>query len=292
MSQTTGIQWCDSTLNLQMGCDGCELWNPSAGVARCYAGVITERMNLADALRGWPKSFDRPEIFAHRIKEAERWSDLAGKRRTDKPWLNGYPRLIFLNDMGDTFTESLPIDWLAPFLPRLAATPHLYLLLTKRPRRAAEFFLRHACPGNFWIGTSITGPQYQRLDDLARVPCARRFISYEPAWEPLDWTRLPSSIEWIILGGESGPAASYFDTVRVEEVLRLNQRRHGLAVFVKQLGSHPFISNANLQDWPDHVRVYAEGEGFAAGRVKLIDGHGGDWDEWPEAWRVRELPKH
>src|SRR6266550_110054 len=143
MGIQTDIQWCDSTLNIQMGCQGCELWNPAAGVFKCYAGVLTERMTTAGPIKGWPEAFRFPKIFPHRMAEAERWSDLTGCERPHKPWLNGLPRLVFTNDMGDTWTDGLDRDWLAPYLPRMVATSHIYQILTKRPLAAAGFFTKH-----------------------------------------------------------------------------------------------------------------------------------------------------
>src|SRR4051812_33920511 len=107
MGNKTSIEWADSTLNLEMGCDGCELRNDQTDT--CYAGKLTDRFA---GLTGWPEAFDKPKLFLHRLDGALRWSDLTGKQRPEKPWLNGLPRIIFLDDMGDTFTESLPEDWL------------------------------------------------------------------------------------------------------------------------------------------------------------------------------------
>src|SRR3990167_2456987 len=108
------ISWCDSTLNLMMGCGGCELWNGAR--KSCYAGVMTERQVRGDHFalhsKGWPEAFDAPQLFPHRLPEALAWPDLTGKDRLEKPWLNGLPRIVFLNDMGDTFTDQLPPDWL------------------------------------------------------------------------------------------------------------------------------------------------------------------------------------
>jgi protein gp37 len=144
MSITTDIQWCDSTLNLQMGCDGCELWNPKAGVRKCYAGQLTERRSPT---KGWPDKFGLPRIFPERIAQTPKWKDLTDTDRPDKPWLNGLPRLVFLNDMGDTFTKSLPIDWLEEFIPALENTPHIYIVLTKRADRMRTFFRSRPVPG-------------------------------------------------------------------------------------------------------------------------------------------------
>src|ERR1700693_4251242 len=121
MAIRTFIEWCDSTLNLEMGCNGCELWNPNAGILHCYAGMETNRRKGG---RGWPEAFDQPRMFLERLPAALKWPDLTNQLRTDKPWLDNLPRIIFVNDMGDSFTESLPLDWLAPVLEPMAASPH------------------------------------------------------------------------------------------------------------------------------------------------------------------------
>jgi hypothetical protein len=71
-----------------MGCDGCELWALGRGVRASYAGNDHARRA---GLPGWPRSFDRTELFTRRIDEACRWPDLSGHPRPDKPWLDGYP---------------------------------------------------------------------------------------------------------------------------------------------------------------------------------------------------------
>lgn len=212
----TDIEYSDSTLNLMMGCDGCELWNPAAGVKDCYAGVMTEHYG---GRKGWPKTFDQPELFVERLNAALRWSDLTGKDRPDKPWLNGLPRIVFLNDMGDTFTESLPINWLAPLLPRIADSPHQYLLLTKRPDRMAKFSAGHPLPPNVWPGASVTSAKtVRRIGQLGGV-CGGgpRWLSCEPLlgtvrfghWPYYD-DEFPNSrfVDWCVGGGASGATAS------------------------------------------------------------------------------------
>ncbi|MCH8830861.1 MAG: hypothetical protein IID45_14900, partial [Planctomycetes bacterium] len=74
MGITTKIEYPDSTLNLQMGCDGCELWNTK--VRTCYAGQMTERYGGRNP--GFPKAFDKPEMFLHRLDAALKWPDLTG----------------------------------------------------------------------------------------------------------------------------------------------------------------------------------------------------------------------
>jgi len=210
MAKGTKIEWADDTVNAEMGCDGCELWDPKNEVRICYAGLQTQRMISKGPLKGWPPTFDEPRIFPGRIAAAARWRDLTGTARENKPWLNGLPRIIFVNDMGDTFTASLPDDWLAPELRIMAASPHQWILLTKRADRQREFSLRHTLPPNVWAGVSITSPQDQRLRYLMQTRARVRWVSYEPILAPVDWRPWLGGdgrvgLDWIIVGGASGP---------------------------------------------------------------------------------------
>jgi protein gp37 len=265
MADKTTIEWADSTCNLQMGCDGCELWNPKTGVFDCYAGVMTRKWA---GKRGWPEAFDRPALFLDRLDDALRWRDLTGTRREGKPWLDGLPRLVFLDDMGDTFTESLPLDWLAPILPRLASSPHQWLLLTKRPQRMAAFAAQHPLPPNVWPGTSVTGPgSLGRLEHLCRVQGGGvRWVSAEPLWDAIDLSAYLPRLGWVILGGQSGADARPCEVEHLRSALGQCQAA-GVPVFVKQLGDNPV----------------AEGLGFLGKK-------GGDWSRWPADLRVRQVP--
>lgn len=222
MSQDTNIEWADSTLNLQMGCDGCELWTNKTKEGTCYAAQLTER--YAGSSKGYPESFARPKLFISRLAQALRWKDMTGTKRETKPWLNDLPRLIFLNDMGDTFTESLDLEWLAmPFavcrrgheVPTVQFLAHenayscvecrtvfpkqtvlevlggmkaIIMLLTKRASRMRRFFEQHKCPDNFMPMTSVTSAKtLGRVQELLAIECQWRGISYEPALGPIDW---------------------------------------------------------------------------------------------------------
>lgn len=225
MGIETKIEWCDSSLSIQMGCQGCELWNPSQGEKTCYAGQLTERYG---GHKGWPDTFDKPKIFPERLIKAAKWADLRGTDRPNKPWLNGMPRMVFLDDMGDTFTEGLPIDWLAPHLPVMAEMPFVFMLLTKRANRMLEFSKTYPFPENFWLMTSVTSAaNYGRIEQLLQVRGGSLYgISYEPAWGPIDLVpylrRTPqraNKISWVISGGSSGSTAKpshpdWFRTVR------------------------------------------------------------------------------
>lgn len=267
MPRDTKIHWCDSTINLQMGCDGCELWNENS--RHCYAGTLTNRHG---GKKGWPLTFSQPRIFLERLDEALRWPHLTGRARPGKPWLDRLPRVIFLNDMGDTFTESLPLDWMAPALPLLEDSPHVWLWLTKRPHRMAEFFARYGVPKNCWLCTTVTSsatlPRVERLLEIEGASVLG--LSVEPLLEQVDLRRVPGfeRLNWVAVGGESGANARPCQLDWIRRV-RDDCRAAGVPVFVKELGSKPF-----------------EGEN----RLKLDDYVGGYWDEWPEDLRVREMP--
>lgn len=132
-------------------------------------------------------------------------------------------------------------------------------------------WLRRPWPANLWAGTSITGRQsLGRVPPLLEVGDERtiRFLSIEPQWEALDLGEWLSRLDWVIQGGQSGKDAPAFDLVWAR-ALRDACANAGVPYFLKQLG-------ANVRD------------GTAV--LKLRDRHGGDWDEWPEELRVRQLP--
>lgn len=275
--KTTEIEWCDSTHNLQMGCDGCELWNPKAGVQHCYAGTLHTRW--AGKNKGWPAAFDQPKLFLHRLKEMLRWSDLTGTERPDKPWLNGLPRMIFLNDLGDTFTESLPLDWLAPILPALADSPHQFMILTKRGLRMRAFSQQHPFPTNVWPGVSVTSAaNASRVDELLQV-CGGgpKWISFEPMLGPIEHLgrNALEGISLAIFGGESGPDARECNVADIRLGLRQCEAS-GVAAFVKQLGRKP--------RWRERDISFGWHERFS-------DPKGGDMQQWPFDLRVRQMPR-
>jgi protein gp37 len=248
MSETTEISYCDSTLNLEMGCGGCELWSDS--VRTCYAGRTTETYA---GRKGWPKNFGTPTIFPACMTDAEKWRDLSETERQGKPWLNGLPRIIFLNDMGDTFTSGLPHGWLADYLERMAATTHVYLSLTKRSRDAMEFSRDFRTPGNMWMGVTITTQaSISRAVHLARSQARVKFLSVEPMLERITIGPALRDIDWVIVGGESGPG---YRSVQTDWIRRLRDEVliAGKKFFVKQLGGER-NHRSELSDLPEDLR--------------------------------------
>lgn len=324
MGEISAIEWCDSTSNPEMGCDGCEL-AARGGSGTCYAETLTNR--YAGKSKGYPSDFYKPQIFPGRIEAACKWRDLAGTERPEKPWLNGLPRHIFLDDMGDTFTESLPLDWIAPYIPAMAASPHIWQMLTKRPARMRKFWENYGpVPANFVLMTSLTtGANLSRIKELLRIPDATRGISYEPAvgaidFDPgmcehcgsADFNEGPDiqptcnecgaevcfgwilgadpGISWLVIGGESGPGARPMRIDWARSAVR--QCEHsGCVPFIKQLGGHVITSGCSSpgQRWPSGVNLEDAGKGNF--RALLRDRKGGEMSEWPADLRVRQMPE-
>lgn len=276
MSQTTKIQWCDSTVNPTMGCEGCELWTPK--VKKCYAGMLHTR--FGGVTKGYSPRFEELTFWPGRMAEAAGWSDLTGTKRKDKPWLDGLPRLIFISDMSDALSAAVPFDFLEEQVVRTATSAdghrHQWLWLTKRPERMAEFGAvlkakNIAWPDNLWAGTSITTQATTaRIKHLLRTGGSEtiRFLSVEPQQGPVDLSPWLPDLDWVIQGGESGRGASQFQLLWALDMIR-QCREGGVPYFLKQLGSVVFSGGR---------------------RLAFEDNHAGDWSEWPTEIRVRQMP--
>lgn len=276
MAKETNIQWCDSTVNPTMGCDGCELWGP--GRRSCYAGMLHQRYGGRSS--GYAPVFEQVTRFPGRIADAARWPDLAGSPRPDKPWLDGSPRLVFTSDMSDALSKGVSFEYLTTEIIAAVTSAegqrHRWLWLTKRPSRMAEFSrwlsgLGQPWPENLWAGTSITAAATcGRVTELLEVGDERttRFLSVEPQVEPISLANWLPELDWVIQGGESGESPRAFDQDWARSLM-VECERAGVPYFLKQLGAQPVEKGQ---------------------RIKLRDRHGGDWSEWPEDLRRREVP--
>lgn len=144
---------------------------------------------------------------------------------------------------------------------------------------------------NVWLGVSVEDQATadERIPLLLATPAALRFVSYEPALEAVDFTgwlydEEPAApqpkIDWLIVGGESGPSARPCDLAWIRSVVAQG-REAGVSVFVKQLGARPYVADP-YKDWS---------VGAPDGCFKPRDRKGGDPAEWPEDLRVREFPE-
>lgn len=296
MSIHTKIPYCDSTVNPVVGCRGCELHSAaSPEKSTCYAAALTGRWV---GKPGWPTSFDSPKHFPDRITRAVRWADMTGAERPDKPWLNGYPRIIFVNDLSDGFNSIAPEIWLTPHLQAMASSPHIWLLSTKRPDVMARYFGKHEAPSNFWLMTTVTSQAtVWRVAALLRIPNCTRLLSLEPLSGPVNlgllgtppreispqYRLVGDEIAGAFVGGASGPRAPRCDVAWIRSIIR-QCREAGVRCFVKQLGA---VVTGDPEEFPSAIHDYGDGHRT----FRLIDPKGANPDEWPRDLRVREMPE-
>ena len=258
MADNSKIQWTDATLNFATGCT-----RVSPGCDNCYMFASYPRWK-AMGVRGYSLM---PDVV--RYHDA---TEVIGKL---DHWKRG--RKVFVNSMSDTFHAAIPFEYPRLLLEKAVANPqHTLQVLTKRPGRAVAFWKWMEAQGwtewpeNVWLGTSVESQKHApRLTVLARVPAPVRFVSAEPLLESVDLTPWLDSLAWVIVGGESGAGARPFVIGWGKEIVRQCDSR-GVAVYVKQLGSHP----TNREGEP-HPQRHSKG---------------GDWSEWPDELRRREFP--
>lgn len=188
------IEWTDVTWNPAVGCE-----HISPGCDNCYAaGVASRQMQPAhEGLTIGRKWNGTVRTLPDRLDEPLRWKK---------------PRRVFVGSMTDLFHRDVPDRFLMGVWSTMAQSPqHTFQVLTKRPQRMASFV--SALPDwgrelpNVWLGTSIESDQYAwRANHLRNTPAAVRFLSCEPLLGSLPSLDL-TGIDWVIVGGESGPGA-------------------------------------------------------------------------------------
>jgi protein gp37 len=145
------------------------------------------------------------------------------------------PRVIFVNSMSDLFHEDVPLDYIRRVFDVMTATPqHTYQVLTKRSKRLARDAGKIDWPPNVWMGVSVENQRYAfRTDQLRQVPAAVRFVSAEPLIGPVSFDL--EAIDWMIVGGESGPKARSMEPAWVKQI-RDDCVAADVAFFFKQWG--------------------------------------------------------
>ena len=118
------------------------------------------------------------------------------------------PRIVFVNSMSDLFHEEVSVSFIQSVFETMnQASHHTFQILTKRPERVLKLNEQLTWSPNIWLGTSIESKRWQfRLDELRDTSAQVKFLSLEPLLGPL--TQIPlRGIDWVIVGGESGPGA-------------------------------------------------------------------------------------
>lgn len=281
---TTRIEWTDTTWNPVTGCD-----KVSPGCDHCYAMSLAPRLKAMGSRKyqrdGDPRTSGpgfgvttHPELLAQPLA----W-------RT--------PRRVFVNSMSDLFHSEIPDEFIAAVFATMALTPqHTYQVLTKRHGRmrsllsSTDFWriVGYRCDDaghpdlapdslnpspNVWLGVSVEDQKRAmlRVPALLDTPAAVRFLSMEPLLGPVTLRNLDQrgpgelrydalvapGIDWVIVGGESGPEHRPMDPMW-PRALRDQCTAAGVPFFFKQWGGRTPKANGRELD-------------------------GRTWDEYPQA---------
>jgi protein gp37 len=231
VSVQSNIEWTDATWNPVRGCT-----KISPGCKHCYAETFAERFRGVEG-HPYEQGFDL-RLVPMKLTEPFEW-------RT--------PKLVFVNSMSDLFQENVP-DWYIQAVCEVMviAKWHTFQVLTKRSERLMRLLsgrLRFAAEQkHIWWGVSVEDRKYglPRIKHLQKTPAAVRFLSVEPLLENLGAFDL-SSINWAIVGGESGPGARPMKKEWVVSV-RDQCREYDVPFFFKQWGGVRKKKNGRLLD--------------------------------------------
>jgi protein gp37 len=146
------------------------------------------------------------------------------------------PRNIFVNSMSDLFHKAVPVEFILRIFDVMRrADWHQYQLLTKRSERLLELDQQLVWLPHIWMGVSVEDQDHvYRIDHLRQTHACTKFLSVEPLLGPLSNLDL-SGIDWVIVGGESGPGARPMKPTWVTSI-RDQCRRAQVPFFFKQWG--------------------------------------------------------
>ncbi len=223
------IEWTDTPWNVVHGCTPV-----SPGCSNCYAARMAKRLG---GRFGYPEA---PHQFQVTMRDD----------RLEIPHAWRKPRKVFVASMGDLFHQQVKGLFIVQVLALIQELPqHTFQILTKRSKRMAYTFQRfpkYASLPNLWLGVSVEDPFYlSRINDLITIPAPVRFVSLEPLLAPIDLDqpvlhdpndRLIDHLQWVIVGGESGPGARPMHPAWARDISDQCQAA-GVPFFFKQWGA-------------------------------------------------------
>jgi protein gp37 len=214
MAGNSSIEWTEATWNPVTGCS-----KISPGCKNCYAHRMALRlqaMGQSNYRRGFKVTLQRQALLA-----PIEWQK---------------PKTIFVNSMSDLFHKDISLSFIQEvFSVMNQADWHRFQILTKRSGRLLELSPKLDWGPNIWMGVSVESGDYRfRIDHLRRTKAKIKFLSLEPLLGALSDLDL-SGIDWVIVGGESGPGARAIDPAWVTDI-RDQCLAQGIAFFFKQWG--------------------------------------------------------
>jgi protein gp37 len=215
MTTKTSIEWTEITWNPTTGCT-----KISPGCENCYAEKMAHRLK-AMGNKGYENGFKL-------TFQPDRLSDPLTRKK---------PAMYFVNSMSDLFHEDVTDEYIMKVLETITrANWHTFQVLTKRAKRMELFFTQVMVPDNLWVGVTAENIKHglPRIKYLRKIKAAVRFVSMEPLLENLGHIDL-TGINWVIVGGESGPKARPMKTEWVFNI-KSECEKHGSFFFFKQWG--------------------------------------------------------
>jgi protein gp37 len=214
MALHSSIEWTESTWNPVTGCS-----KVSPGCKHCYAERMAKRLEAM----GQPN-------YRHGFKVTLQ------RQALELPLGWKKPQTIFVNSMSDLFHKSVPVEYIKDVFDVMGAAHwHRFQILTKRAERLLELERELDWPSNVWMGVSVENADYQyRIDYLRATGAKIKFLSIEPLLGPMEDLNL-SGIDWVIIGGESGPGARPVNPEWVADI-RDQCVEAGVPFFFKQWG--------------------------------------------------------
>lgn len=214
MATQSSIEWTESTWNPVTGCN-----KISPGCRHCYA----ERMAYRLQAMGQPNYANGFDVTLH-------------ERTLQLPLKWKKPQTIFVNSMSDLFHKDVPVEFiLRAFDVMRRANWHQFQILTKRSARLLELDPILPWASHIWMGVSVeTEDHLFRIDHLRHTAAQVKFLSLEPLLGPLQRLNL-KAIDWVIVGGESGPGARPMNPLWVINI-RNQCQKAGVPFFFKQWG--------------------------------------------------------
>jgi protein gp37 len=243
----SSIEWTEMTWNPTTGCN-----KVSAGCKHCYAETMSKRLKAMGQVkyRNGFKLTLHPDALT-----------------IPYTWKN--PRIVFVNSMSDLFHKSISQEFKQSVFKVMNENPiHTFQVLTKRSDILLELDKNHILKWtpNIWMGVSVENEKVmQRIDHLRKTRAMVKFLSLEPLLGPLPELNL-SGIDWVIVGGESGPKARPMKKEWVTDIKRQCEKA-GVAFFFKQWGKPEFNEDPDDPTIDSKHNMHAKGGCMLEGKI-------------------------
>lgn len=214
MSINSSIEWTQTTWNPVTGCT-----KISAGCLNCYAERMAKRLKAMGQAN-----------YKHGFKVS------CHKRMLSVPATWKKPQIVFVNSMGDLFHDDVPDDFIVQVFDVMANLPqHRFQVLTKRAKRLRKMASKLQWTDNIWMGVTVeSNTEISRIEHLRNTEAKIRFLSMEPLLSDVPLLNL-DGIDWVIVGGESGPGARKMESEWVRSIHKQCQKQK-VPFFFKQWG--------------------------------------------------------